>query len=135
MKSISLLIAGIMCLTSCYTNKKSLCEKFKIGEFILQLDVPPYDYTIIDRNDSVQIEVNLETNDTVINSIKWTGPCEYELKFLKSNRERKDQVAQFLDPKPLKTEILKADKNYYTFKMYREGINFWWVDTLRVLSR
>ena len=79
-----------MCLHSSYTNKKSPCEKFKTGKFILQLDVPPYDYTIIDRNDSVQVEVNLETNDTVMNSIKWIGPCKYQLKFLRSNKERND---------------------------------------------
>ncbi len=132
---LSALLILYSCIISCGNSKsKSNCEKFRTGKFILQLDVPPYSYTIIERNDSLQIETNSTTKDTVINSVKWTGPCEYELKLLNRNKKDNDSLTLFFDQKIFKSKILEAKNDYYIFKMYIEGIEFSYIDTLRVMS-
>jgi hypothetical protein len=136
MKYFFFVILVILFSYSCYTSKnKSLCEGYKNGKFIINLDIPPYGYTIIERSDSIQVEINSTTNDTLINRIKWTSPCEYELRFLRRNKIKNDSLTLFLDSKVIKAKILEPHKNFYIFKMYIEGIDFSYIDTLKLISK
>lgn len=134
MKCFFIAVIVFFCFHACVTSDSELsCDTFRKGKFMIQLDFPPYHVTYIDRNDSIQTEFNPITRDTLVQAIKWTSSCDYELKFLKQNRIKADSLEQMLDSKILKTKILKTGKGYYVFKSYYDGIDFSFIDTVKIL--
>lgn len=136
MKKDIIFLVLLISFYSCSTNGDTKsCEQFKKGKFLVTMDTAPYTPWIINREDSVQIEVNQVTNDSIINAITWTGSCEYELKFLRAVGPRKDSINSVLKSKPLKVNILETHKDYYIFRMSINGIDLAPADTLKVFPK
>jgi hypothetical protein len=111
------------------TSQTQDCDKFKNGDFYLKLKL---DSSIISikRNDSLQVETNVATGETITSKIKWTGPCELEMLFLSQSKDSPDSIIKFLQGKPVKSRIIKTGKNYYVFESKTDNINFTYTDTM-----
>jgi len=96
------------------------CRRFKNGEF----DFHPkgFHYHII-RQDSIQKEINLITNDTSLFRIKWLDECVYTAKDLRGEHSR-----------TIYMQILQTTPHYYIFKASAGSINdeYFKVDTMWV---
>lgn len=105
------------------------CERFKIGRFQTRSE---YDnsISIINRNDSLQIETNLTTGNITKAHIKWISNCQYDLIYISSS----DSFNSYVKSHILKTVIIQSKKDYYIAKSSMEGIDLTLVDTIRILK-
>lgn len=70
------------------------------------------------RNDTLQIEENLDTGELIKGSILWKNPCEYELTFIEFNNLNNNQL---LGTK-LKVKIIDIKGKSYKYETRRAGI-------------
>lgn len=61
-------------------SEETKCNLYKSGKFLYHFPEKNID-VLIDRNDSIQSETDLSTNNKVIFKIKWITNCDYELRF------------------------------------------------------
>jgi len=124
-------------LYSCnYTVKEKTCGQFKKGNFVFHFRGQDYQTDfLIDRADSLQIEVDKKSGKTSKLAIKWTGECNYEMKLLETTFDFPDSIQQLRKSKPLKTQILNWTKDYYVFQSKRDNSNFILTDTLWVVNK
>jgi hypothetical protein len=116
--------------SSCNSTSQILeCDKFRNGEFYLKLKLDNSTYSI-KRNDSIQVESNIATGESVTSKIKWTGPCEFEMLFLSQSNDSPDSIIKFLQDKPVRSRIIKIGKSYYVFESRTDNINFTYTDTM-----
>ncbi len=126
------LLSIILSLAGCYDKNYSLkCDNLRIGEFGFREGERRYK---IERNDSVQIEID-ESNDSVIEfDIKWMSSCEYELTFKRVIKKGKDtSYMQFKFP-IVRTRITSIKSGqYYIFKSKVEGSSTELMDTMQII--
>jgi hypothetical protein len=132
--STTLFIISTFLLTSCATRSQKSCDDFKNGKFILKSRFDD-SYSIINRNDSIQTEINSKTGDIVTAKIRWTSACAYELQYQTQTKNSSDTIVQYLQARPLKTTITKTTKNYCVFESHVDSVDLKYVDTLRVLRK
>lgn len=100
--------------SSCDSDGNNLnCGRFRTGLFRYHSRVTGD--VLIQRTDSIQTETYLETGVTSKFLVKWTGPCNYELKMLETNRWYPDSIQQIRMKRTLYVEILNWDKDYYLY--------------------
>jgi hypothetical protein len=127
---IALIVSIIKDLSTKMPVQPLLCSLYKRGVFTLRPKYTPNENYIIERNDSLQIEINTGTNDTVVQRIKWIEPCEYELTFMRASNP-KDEADAAKGQATVKAKIVKATKDYYVFEMYTDGDPLHYIDTLK----
>ena len=133
-KSYLAIIISIFILGCNSTNKlHSTCSKYKKGKFKLNSIIDD-SYSIITRNDSLQLEVNSKTGATLTARIFWNGPCTYNLHYLNESTPSNDSLDNFINAGVLKIQILKATSSYYVFEATMEGVSIKYSDTIRVLK-
>jgi hypothetical protein len=136
----------VVCAVSCNLQQpKSGCEKFRNGEFHIKAKAGIPGYMLV-RHDSIQYETNKETDHVVTYKIKWTAPCEYELRFsseagidtvyTKNNNLRdlinsvEQSVRDSIMQSPRKVYIVSSGENYYVFNLKSMESDFIITDTI-----
>ncbi len=118
-------------LSCSLTSKQATCDKFRTGKF---LSHSAFDQrTIVERNDTMQLETNDVTGLVMRARIKWNGPCEYLL----INPEEKDSAGVFkpmFGGKTVTGKIIKAENDYCVYEASMEGVSMRMIDTLKVLK-
>lgn len=110
-------IGVLVLFTNCYS--KTDCKLFKNGKFKI-IDENSNNESIIERNDSIQIEKNLTTGDVSEYIVNWTNDCEYTLKIIKGSKE----TLSILKDKLLFVKILSVESGAYKFQVEIEGIDY-----------
>ena len=87
--------------------------------------------SIIERNDTIQVETNLTTGDVLKARIRWTSNCEYELFYISNS---KDSISTYIKTHALKNVILQSNEDYYIAKSTFEGLTITLIDTVRVVK-
>jgi len=95
------------------------CEKFKTGNFKMSDPAMNFECTIT-RNDSIQIEKIVGTEDKSTYKIAWTNPCEYTLQMISGRAES----VEFFKDKILKVQIISTEDDNYTYEAKIDGIDF-----------
>lgn len=90
--------------------------------------------SFIERNDSIQTEINSNSKNIVKAKIKWKGECEYELTYLEQTTNSPDTINSFIQSRVLNVIILEATKDYYIFKATMADTDKTLTDTLRILN-
>ncbi len=115
MRFFFLLFIGLI-FSSC--SSQSDCEKFKTGRF--KLDDPTSGFeSIIERNDSIQIERNITMNTVSKYYITWKSPCEYALEMISGS----DKLMEVPKNRTLNVKIISTKADQYTFEAWIEGID------------
>ncbi|WP_346321099.1 hypothetical protein [Chitinophaga sp. YIM B06452] len=113
----------LICLIACGTaaKEKNPCENIRTGEFKLKGPDNSKTWTIL-RNDSTQEEINHYTGKSVNFSVKWTSPCEYELRLISSS----DTSVNFemLQKSVIKVTVTNVNDNFYDFTTHRSPDSF-----------
>jgi hypothetical protein len=122
---------AIVFLSCSVSSKQSTCNKFRTGKF---LSHSAFDQqTIVERNDTMQVETNDVAGLVMRARIRWTSPCEYQL----INPEEKDSTGLFkpmVGGKTITGRILKAEDDYCVYEASMEGVSMRMIDTLKVLK-
>jgi hypothetical protein len=125
-----LIVAFVSCRT---TEKEKGCEQFKSGNFVFHINAPEYQTDfIIQRDDSIQTELEKKTGRYSKFRVNWTGPCTYELIMIESTFVFPDSLQKIRKTLPTKTEITGWTKDYYLFSTMRDGSNYVLKDTMWV---
>ena len=116
------------------SQNKFDCTKYRIGKFEYHGTKSGNSY-IIERNDSNQIETNLSTGSITRLSIKWTGPCEYELRYLSRQSSPGDTLVNLATTIVLKTRIIAVTSKYCIFSSQADGVDKILTDTLKLMKQ
>lgn len=125
--------SALLCFFSCSNNHKVGCEIYRNGNFIFRLS-PQYggNISLINRNDSIQIETDKETGFYSKLKIYWLDECTYEVLLLETTFPFSDSIQHIRRTIPMRAEILVKEKEYYVFKAQRKNsmvmIDTMWVD-------
>jgi hypothetical protein len=102
------------------------CGQYKVGKFYVYNKVSKQRVNI-ERKDSLQIEMNVETGDITVLNVNWVSDCEYELLFNYatpkevSKSKRSQTVVEVSANIPLRIKILSGTDNYYLFEASKQG--------------
>lgn len=97
-------------------NNAELSKRVKAGVFYYYpKDSKESSYII--RNDSVQEEINLVTNDTLIFRIKWQNDTLYSTHYLTGTKKLSDFERSFLNGHTVVTRINHIASEFYTFSL------------------
>jgi hypothetical protein len=134
-KSTDISISGFLfMLFSCSDQQpipKPDCSLVRNGKFELKDNLSGHLYHI-ERNDSVQREINEKTGFGVILKINWKDSCEYELIDLGFIINGKDSLAQDLNPVPMRVQITKITPNYLVCRSIMKGSAT--IDTMLIIK-
>ena len=121
----SSLVLLIIC--SSFIDKQfNNCGQYKFGKFYVYNKVSKQRVNI-ERKDSLQIEMNVETGDITVLNVNWVSDCEYELLFNYatpkevSKSKRSQTVVEVSANIPLRIKILSGTDNYYLFEASKQG--------------
>ncbi len=135
MKSIQItLLLLLICQYSCNSiNEKTICSKYKNGDFKYQIPSKqsPTSVKII-RNDSLQTEIVGNTNDTSVLKVTWIDSCTYVLSYIKIISNEADSLSSFKKSITIKTSIVGGTDNYYLFESSNNKTDFILKDTIWV---
>jgi len=123
--SNKIIAAAIMLLcmigVSCNSSPGSEdCRQYKTGKFKIRNDENGT-VTLLRRTMARQIEVKEGETDTLIMAVRWINDCEYELNYLTGIP---DSMVDFARSHPIKVQILKTGKDYYTYNSSFKGLDF-----------
>ncbi len=125
------LTTTLLILACGFSKKDEDCSQFKSGEFLYHFRGQQGDfYYSINRNDSIQTEINQQTGDITKLAVHWTDRCKYELRLIESTVSFPDSIQILRKTIPVKNEIVGWTKDYYIFKAERDKSNFVLTDTL-----
>ena len=103
-------------------SKVEDCSKLKNGKFYLYTQNHPIGYLII-RKDSIQEEVNLQTNDTSFWKVSWKNVCDFDFKFIRKSHPISYDEQSFYNSHTTKCRVQKIETDYYIFKGGLDSIN------------
>ena len=107
------------------------CRRFETGEFICRHLDPQNGFSyLISRHHGIQTETDQQTGDVSTLAIKWTGPCTYELRLLKSTKHFSPDIEAMRKKSSLRTQILSYTDTYCIFQAQRTGSDLVYTDTL-----
>ena len=107
MKRILLLTTFSLLFTACFKQQELDCKDFKTGKFKVEFEVDgKKQVTMLERNDSTQIETYNGTTDTAM--VRWVNDCEYIVK--------QKHPKNMAEKKAYAIKILSTSKNSYTFE-------------------
>lgn len=110
------------------------CVRLKTGKYKLNSRTRD-NYWIIERQDSVQLEINGKTGDTTLVKITWTAPCGYEMIITKSHRPATDTFLKRMERLPSVVKILDVTNDYYTFEAKKQGVPISLKDTIWIYHK
>jgi hypothetical protein len=131
-----LLLAALIVSTcfACQTNTKpSNCQSVHNGTFMYNAKFKTGEslpFTLY-RNDSIQVEVANQTNDSTVFALNWTNDCTYDLLLKSSSFNMPSDLLNTSKSIPLQTTITYIGKDFYVFTAERKANNFSITDTVR----
>jgi hypothetical protein len=129
---ITLLSAILTIVYSCQSvNHVADCQRFQRGKFILYSEFGG-GQSIIQRADSLQIELDNRSGNVIRLRIKWLSDCEYQTTFINQTVDSTSQnwIPTYLQTHTLTTKILSTTKDYCLFESSMDGVSKKLVDTL-----
>ncbi len=100
----------------CSDNKT--CTAFHTGTFELIDD--SFDlHNLIERSDTLQVEINQKTGVKTVGKIEWINDCEYVFTYLESSNE----LMKHFIGRQLTVEIFKIEGNTIYFKSSLDGFD------------
>jgi hypothetical protein len=102
-----------------FSGDELKCREFRTGRFMLNDKKIDRKY-VIERNDTLQIETELNTGDTSKYKVTWVSDCEYQLNIL----EGREELMNFYRGRTLTIRILETYKNGYKFEGQLEGFDY-----------
>jgi hypothetical protein len=125
------LTTTLLILACGFSKKDQDCNQFKSGEFLYHFRGQQGDFFYsINRNDSIQTEINQQTGDVTKLAIHWMDRCKYELRLIESTVSYPDSIQVLRKTIPVRNEIIRWTKDYYIFKAERDKSAFVLTDTL-----
>ena len=113
-------IVLLLCFTTSFSSAQD-CRSLRVGKF--RLDDPEFKLrTVIERTETLQVETDLDTGDTITSTIEWPDDCTYVLTATKTTD--KSEQAQFLIGKRLVVEITGIENEKILFNCSIEDYNF-----------
>jgi hypothetical protein len=91
------------------------CSKIRTGTFYFYPTGSDQSY-IINRNDSVQEEIDVKAADTSFYRVEWKNDCEFGLVFIRDSEVLPAEKKDFMATHTVYCEVLKVTKKYYVFK-------------------
>ena len=120
--------------SSCNTpSDETRCNLYKNGKFLYHFPGKNIDI-LIDRNDSIQTETDLSTNNKVVFIIKWITNCDYELRFKSQINSDNNEYKFKMKDAVLNTKIIVANENYCICKTYAIGYDKINIDTIKIFK-
>lgn len=118
----SIKIILFICFTVSFSfSQEPDCRSFRVGKF--RLDDPEFKLrSLIERTETMQIETDLDTGETITSTIEWPENCTYVLTAIKSTDKR--EQAQFLIGKRLVVEITGVENEKILFSCSIENYSF-----------
>ena len=111
------------------------CSRFKSGNFVYHIKGQGDDFSFfINRNDSIQTEVNSKTGDISKVKVTWIDDCNYELRFLESTAIYVEPILSLRKNSVLKNEIVSSTNDYYIFKTTQDNSEIIFTDTLWIMK-
>ncbi|WP_347373420.1 hypothetical protein [Aequorivita sp. Q41] len=95
------------------------CDNFKTGNFRMSDPAISFECTIT-RNDSIQVEKIVGTNELSTYKVAWLTPCEYTLQLIDGPPE----AVAFYKDRFLKVKITSTHEDSYTFEAKMDGMDF-----------
>lgn len=95
--------------------KSDDCNTIKYGTFYFYPANSQNRFIVI-RKQSFQEEINLKTSDTSFWKVNWTNACEFNLKFIRTNRVVSTAESDFYNAHVTVIKISKITEDYYVFK-------------------
>ena len=124
----SILIAGCSNFSTEWTEEiKDNCDAYKTGKYLYTAFSS---HVLIDRNDTLQVETNLDTRNKIYYKITWTGPCTYNLTFLSTTEHLSDFMLKDKKSAPLIVSIINGDDSYYFYESKRSNSALVYKDTI-----
>lgn len=120
------LFSGLIFLSAACGNqqKEQDCSRYRTGHFKWHAQTPNgLRRYILERNDSIQLETDINSGMVTTMKIKWISPCRYELAYIKSNRYMPDSVIQFRKAHNVITTIVPGTHDYYLFESKADGFD------------
>src|ERR1700761_9740552 len=72
------------------------CAKVRTGIFYFYPAMDPSQSYIIDRNDTVQEEIDVKTGDTSYYRVQWKNDCEFGLIFIRDTEKMPEEKREFM---------------------------------------
>ncbi len=117
-------ILGIyICVTTSFAKNESPCSKVKNGIFHYYQNNGKF-HSLIVRKDSLQTEINLNTNDTSYWRIQWISECAFTCKFISSTKQMPKPEYEFYKSSSLKFNIMGTSKEYYLYNAVFTANNY-----------
>jgi hypothetical protein len=88
------------------------CSNFKNGKFKFHSHIANKNI-VIERKDSLQNEIELESGDTTLERVIWKSPCQYDLLEISTTKLIPNKADTFLKVNPIHANIIGISKNYY----------------------
>lgn len=109
------------------------CLRFKNGKFFTFSPVTKKKI-VIERNDTLQIETDVVTKETMKSKIVWKSPCEYDIIAISNNKSYQDRIDTFFSITPITVTIIGNGKDFYVFKARLDSANKYieYSDTIRL---
>ena len=100
-------------------SQDSHCREYKTGKFQL-IDKEQNLEFVIERNDTIQVERNIKTEEIAKFKIMWLNDCKYELTIIEGKKEFMD----FYADKILIIEMIEIYDNGYKFSSKMKGFDY-----------
>jgi hypothetical protein len=122
-----------LAIASCnFSERKLNCNNFRTGKFVSH--IADDQYSVLERNDTVQIETNKLTGHMFKSRIKWTSACEYELSNFEESKNSSDSLRSIWQGKIIKTKIIKVGSDYCVYESRMNGVSMTMKDTFRIFK-
>jgi len=120
-------------IVSCSVSPNKLdCTNFRKGKFVSH--IADEQNTIVDRNDTIQIETNQITGHIFKARIKWISDCEYELSNIEESTNFSDTLKPVWQNKIIRTKIVKVENGYCIYETHVDGVSMIMIDSLRIFK-
>lgn len=108
----------IISITSCLSKPSPVnCSAYKQGEFRYKFSLDgKLIFFSIKRDDSLQYEKNLNTEESAVYKITWVDSCTYELRYLKGNTHSSQEELEMRKKAIITTNIIGGSEKFYLFK-------------------
>ena len=118
--SLLVILAGVFHIQSQFENTD--CKELKNGRFHFY-GKQSNDHFLILRQDSLQREVNLSTNDTSYWRIGWIDECTYKANYISGGGIKSEEEKSFLQNHSTIIQIQKVTPDYYVVKGALDSLN------------
>jgi len=111
------------------------CADVRRGRFLYHSSITNTDY-LIERNDTIQTEIDTHSKIITRCKIVWVNDCEYYLTITQNNNPNRDGIDSFFESTPIKTSIVQVTSSYYIFssKVDSIGKSLTLTDTMKILK-